>query len=171
MSNEPHRSTEFPSLDAWKGEFMRAAEAHPRSRLPGPRLHISNRLAVAVAVAIALPAGAGIAVAAGVAGDDSKVIDPPPLNVIDDGGPSARGVTPGAVVGYLDLETNELISCPGGEPLSRTFGELAPVCPDGSLPEKYREQQKEFDSWVQTAPVGTPVENGPNFQVILDGGD
>jgi len=170
MSNESNRPSGFASFDAWKQEFMHAATVHAGAR-SRPRLRQRHRFAVPIAIALALPAGAGIAVAAGLTGGSDK-IDPPPFVAVDDGGPPVVGVFPGDVVGYLDLDTGRLITCPDGQPLTRAFGERDPSCSDDSVPEKYREQSEALEEWevahAVDQPDPQPAENGPNFQVILD---
>ena len=169
--SEIRRFSEHPSLDSWGEGFMQAARENPRRRPPRLLRPLSRRLSIAIAIAVALPAGAGIAVASGLI---DLTINPPPFKVIDNGGPPVVGVFPGDVVGYLDLATGELITCPDGEPLQRRYGETNPHCSDGSVPPTYVAQTKALRAWEQAHAIGTadpqPAENGPNFQVILKRG-
>src|SRR4028119_1521922 len=64
MSAQPQPLSQFPSLDAWGQDFMRAAVEHPRTRRPLAS-RINRRIAGPLAIALALPAGAAIAAASG----------------------------------------------------------------------------------------------------------
>ena len=170
MSAQPQPLSQFPSLDAWGHDFMRAAVEHPRSRRPLAS-RINRRIAGPLAIALALPAGAAIAAASGLVELPDRTYNPPPFEVRDDDGPPFELPTPGDVVGYVDLDTGLPILCPDGSPLRQIvepngFLKPTPRCSDGSIPEKYSVQQR---AWLEELNTGRPdlAVNGPNFQVIV----
>lgn len=158
-------------LDAIGDELARSAQNSKRRR---PSVLMRRGLTVPLALALALPVGAGIAVAAGVVSDDppptvgSPVYEP----MEEDGGPPMVGVDAGETVGYIDLSTGDPIVCADGERLTRQYGEIKPSCADGTLPEVYVEQEAAWEGWLssqENSATPEPPENGPNFQVMLDG--
>lgn len=157
-------------IDEIRAEVMSAARRRPTGRLAWLR-GVPRRLSLPLAIALALPVGAGIAVASGSLSKDAPSVSHPVYELaIDDGGPPMQGVGPGGVVGYLDLGTGELINCPDGNPLTRKYGERQPICPDGTTPARYVEQEAAWEQFLgeqENSATPEPPENGPNFQVNL----
>jgi hypothetical protein len=172
VNAQPQPLSQFPSLDAWGQEFMRAAEAHPRSRRPLASW-INRRITFLLAIVVAVPAGGALAAASGLVDlpNRARTINPPPFEVVDDGGPAFELPKPGDVVGYVDLDTGLPILCPDGSPLRQivkpngTMGG-SPKCDDGTVPEKYTEQEQVWEEYINTGGPDLAV-NGPNFQVIV----
>lgn len=173
MNTDHDQPTRPEILEAIGGELMRAARDNPRAR-SGWLDRVPRRIAVPLAVALALPVGAGIAFASvSLTGDkDAPSVSKPVYEpAVADGGPPMQGVNPGDVVGYLDLDTGQLIACPDGDPLTRAYGERQPACSDGSIPEKYTSQEavwEQFLSEQENSATPQPPENGPNFQILLN---
>ncbi len=171
MSAQPQPLSQFPSLDAWSHDFLRAAEANPRRRRPLASW-INRRITFLLATIVALPAGAALATASGLIDlPGGRTINPPPFEVIDDGGPPFELPKPGDVIGYINLDTGLPILCPDGSPLRQTVkpnGAMAPTpkCADGTVPAKYTEQELAWEAYLNKGKPGLAV-NGPNFQVIV----
>jgi hypothetical protein len=171
VSAQPQQFSQFPSWDAWGHEFMAAAQAHPRSRRPLASW-IRRRTAFFLAIVVALPAGAALAAASGLVDlPGGRTIDPPPFEVVDDGGPPFELPKPGDVLGWIDLDTGQPILCPDGTSLRQvvkpngTMGG-SPKCDDGTVPEKYTEQEQAWERYLNEGQPDLAV-NGPNFQVIV----
>jgi hypothetical protein len=71
------------------------------------------------------------------------------------------------IIGFVNLETNELIRCPDGELLVKTKDREA-KCDDGSVPDVFREQLAALELWSKDAEFGRPISSGPVFAVKLD---
>lgn len=179
MSEEPRKPSEFSSLNEWSERFMEAAtKSRPAVERPGFATQFRRRFAVPLAVLLALPTGAGIALAAADAGNEASGPGDTtaPLEVVDDGGPPTFELpVPGDIFGYVDLNTGAPIRCPDKSELQWTvpeeFGpEDGPICPDGSVPSTYLEQDRAWDEWVAAPGNPQPAVNGPNFQVLRESG-
>jgi hypothetical protein len=142
-----------PSLAAWRSEFMAAAVAHERRKVPFWRRWFG-------VFAIGAVLGGAGAVAVGELNERNPEL------------PVAR---PGVTIGYLDLETGDPILCPDGTPLvfevhnPRNAGD--PRCPDGSIPEVYVEQERAYEQWREVQPAGTALSEGPTFSYEIENDD
>jgi hypothetical protein len=142
------------SLNAWGEQFVAvAAEQPPKRRLP-----LGRGLLAGIA-ALAVTAGAAAAAT------DVFNFDPDETDVVTS--------KPGRVIAYMDLATDEPIRCPDGELLTYTVppgGSSAggrAECADGSVPETFTEQQQAYEEWLEGAPFGTALRDGPNFAFVL----
>ncbi len=134
-------------LDEFRDQFVRAIEKQP------PRRKLLRRRAVGALAGVLVVGGSAVAVAEVV--DTPTPGDPPVLKK------DTR-------IGFVNLETNELIRCPDGEPLMKTI-DREPKCNDGSVPEVFREQLVALERWwSKNAEFAQPVSDGPVFAIELD---
>lgn len=146
--SEDRTAPRFESLAEWRVDFLEAAAANSRRTPPWRRPFVIG------GVALALAASGGIAVA----------------EIIDSGNPAPLQVS--ETVGYVNLETGEPITCPGGEPLTYSPARLpatdtGATCSDGSVPEVFLEQQQALDAWLLSHPSETPLVEAPTFSYAI----
>lgn len=135
-------------LDEFRDQFVRAIEKQP------PRRKLLRRRTIGALAGVLVVGGSAVAVA----------------EVVTYTTPSEEIaiLTKTNTLGFINLETNELIRCPDGEPLIETY-EKAAKCDDGSVPEVFREQVAAFERWSENeAEFAQPVSDGPDFAVELD---
>jgi hypothetical protein len=148
------RSRPLPvELQAWGQEFVAVIERQPAKR----RIPFLRGLFAGVAVLVVT---AGVAAAA-TGGFD---FDPDSTEI-----PVSKT---GRTLGYMNLETNEPITCPDGEMLTLTITaetgpREGPTCADGSVPEVFWQQVEAMKQWMARAQFGDALKDGPNFSFVL----
>ncbi|MCL4287582.1 MAG: hypothetical protein KJ006_08040 [Thermoleophilia bacterium] len=147
------RGRELPaSLEAWRDTFMTAIADNAQS----PQATWKRRILLPIA-AIAVLGIAGVAVA--------RLADNPEPVVLQKG----------KTIGYIDLRTGEPIHCPNGAPLTYSpsanpVEDDGPRCADGSVPDVYSSQVRDYEQWLEKQPAGTALADGPTFSYELKSG-
>lgn len=147
---EPREPMSLPSVEQWRGEFMRAAVAHEEKRRATPRWRRWFVPFIVVAVLV----GGGYATA--------KILD---FVTTDPVLPPFKG----ELHAYVDLDTGAPIRCPDGSLLINDpeHGRYAiyPKCPDGSVPDEYKRMMKRLKDWLAVDhPANAEHPLGPRFE-------